>query len=196
MGSEPAAAGRFDSAEGLETSVGGCEVRFDGTPAPLVSVGAFRIELQVPYSVAGQPQTSVEIRCGGNTVARLLAAVTSAAPALYPKVTHEDGSVNSADNPAARGSVVVFLATGEGQSDVPSVTGKRAQEPLPHPALPVNLTIANIPADLLYCGAAPGLLGVLQINARVPGGFVPPGPADAVLTVGTAVSGPVTLYLR
>jgi uncharacterized protein (TIGR03437 family) len=42
--------------------------------------------------------------------------------------------------------------------------------PLSAPILPVTVFIDNQPTELLYAGAAPGMVqGVLQINARVPG---------------------------
>jgi len=65
-----------------------------------------------------------------------------------------------------------------------------------HPLLPIALTIAGVDAEILYAGSAPELIGVLQINARVPGGFVPAGQAAVVLTVGTAAAPAVTVWLK
>jgi len=62
--------------------------------------------------------------------------------------------------------------------------------------LPVTLTIAGVPAEILFAGSAPGLVGVMQVNARAPGGFVPSGPARVQLAVGTAVSPPLTIWLE
>ena len=56
--------------------------------------------------------------------------------------------------------------------------------PLGAPRLPVSLTIAGIPAEILYAGSAPGFVGLMQINARIPAGFVPPGDLPVVLRVG------------
>lgn len=39
----------------------------------------------------------------------------------------------------------------------------------PKPVLPVSVSFAGTPAEILYAGPAPGLIaGSLQINARVP----------------------------
>ena len=55
------------------------------------------------------------------------------------------------------------------------------------PLLPVALTIGGRPATLLFAGSAPGLVGILQVNAVVPVelplDFTPPR-ARLVLTVG------------
>jgi uncharacterized protein (TIGR03437 family) len=65
------------------------------------------------------------------------------------------------------------------------VTGQGAIAPFPLPVLPVSLTMAGIAANLSFAGEAPGFVGVMQINAQVASGFVPPGDLPIVLTVGT-----------
>jgi len=44
--------------------------------------------------------------------------------------------------------------------------------------------MANIPADILFAGEAPGFVGLMQINAQVPAGFVPTGDLPVVLSIG------------
>ena len=99
-------------------------------------------------------------------------------------MVNQDGSINSDKNPAPQGSIVVLYATGEGQTSPAGVTGKAAPAPFPLPVLPVSLTVAGIPANILFAGQAPGFVGVMQINAQVPSGFVPSGDLAVVLTVG------------
>ena len=50
-------------------------------------------------------------------------------------------------------------------------------------ANPVTLRIANVPADVLYAGPAPGLVGVTQINARIPPATPVEGPADRISVI-------------
>ena len=45
-------------------------------------------------------------------------------------------------------------------------------------------------------GAVPGGVGVLQVNARVPGGFVPPGAAAVALAVGNFAAPAATFWLK
>jgi uncharacterized protein (TIGR03437 family) len=40
------------------------------------------------------------------------------------------------------------------------------------------------------------MIGVLQINARIPSGFVAPGETAVALTVGTVQAPPVTIWLK
>ena len=86
-------------------------------------------------------------------------------------------SVNSAANPAARGSVIVLYGTGEGQTNPAGVDGRIAASVYPKPVLPVKVTIGRVDATagILYVGAAPDLVaGVFQLNVTVPTG-VPAG---------------------
>jgi uncharacterized protein (TIGR03437 family) len=64
-------------------------------------------------------------------------------------------------------------------------TGQAAQAPYGTPQLPVSLTIGGVAADVIWAGSAPGFVGLLQINARIPGGFIPTGDLPVILTIGT-----------
>ncbi len=134
----------------------------------------------------------MQIVSQGATTATMQVALTDASPALFTLnygagnavIVNEDGTINSDQNPAAPGSIVVMYATGQGQTSPAGVTGQGAQSPYPQPSLPVLLTIAGITANLPFAGDAPGYVGLMQINAQVPTGFVPPGDLPVVLWIG------------
>jgi uncharacterized protein (TIGR03437 family) len=120
--------------------------------------------------------------------------VAAAAPALFPAVLNPDGSLNSASAPAPPGSILTFFATGEGLTNGPNVAGQPAAAPYPPPTQPVTLSIAGVQAEILYSGSAPGLIGVLQVNARIPGSLPPGDGMEVKLTVGAAESPPLTIW--
>jgi len=122
--------------------------------------------------------------------------VAAANPALFPVIVNQDGSLNSESNPAPRGTVIALFGSGEGLTDGLNVSGRPAQAPYPRPILPVSVTVAGNAAELLYAGSAPGETGELQVNARVPGAFVPPGPVAVELTVGTFAAPAVTMWVK
>ena len=99
-----------------------------------------------------------------------------------------DATLNSGVSPAARGSVVTIYATGEGQTAASGIDGKPAAAPFPKPVLPVVLYVGGYAAEILFAGGAPGYAGLLQINARLPGGFAPTGDVPVGLVIGTASS--------
>ena len=167
------------NAQGLvDSTLAGTRVLFDGLAAPLIYVSGGQIGAVVPYRVAGKPSTVVQVDNGGKLTNSIVLAVTEAAPAFFTAqssgrgpgaILNENGSYNTASNPAAQGSVVVLYGTGEGATDPGGIDGKPATVPFPKPKLAVAVTISGRPAEVLYSGAAPGLVaGLLQINVRVP----------------------------
>jgi uncharacterized protein (TIGR03437 family) len=104
--------------------------------------------------------------------------------------------VNAETAPAQRLTWMTFFATGEGLTDGTNVPGQPSVAPYARPLLPLALTIAGVKAEILFAGSAPGLVGVMQINAVVPGGFVPPGEVAVELTVGVAKSPAIAVWLK
>jgi len=176
---------------------GDAKVFFDGRAAPLIYASLTQVSAVVPYAVAGKSSTRSEVECRGQRSEAVVLAVAESAPGIFTvdssgrgpgAILNPDNSVNSASNPAARGSAVQIFATGEGQTDPPGVDGQPGSDPLPKPRLPVSVTIGGLPARVLYAGGAPGLIaGVFQVNAQVPESLAA-GPQEIVLTVGTATS--------
>ena len=95
------------------------------------------------------------------------------------KALNADGTPNSESKPVLRATLVTLYATGEG------LTRAGTEEA---PVLPVTLTLGGYTAQILFARAAPGFSGMLEIKARVPGGFAPTGDIEVVLQVGNAVS--------
>jgi len=151
----------------------------------------------------------VVVEAGGVRAEPVTLSVVAAVPAVFTAnqsgtgqgaILNQDGSVNSATNPAAPASIVVLFATGEGQTTPGGVDGLLATgSPLPRPiAQPTRVTVGGQEAEVVYSGAAPGLVaGLWQINARIPA-TVPTGAAvPIVLRVGEATSiAGVTVAIR
>jgi len=178
----------FESGQ-LPTTLGEVEVRFDGVRAALLYAQASQINLQAPYELAGKTSTHIEVWFQGKSIASADLSVAPAAPALYPVVANADGSANSASQRASAGSRITLYATGEGLSDGANVSGRTAQSPYPHPRLAVSLNIGGVAAQMIDASSAPGVVGILQISARIPTGITP-GQASLQLTVG-GIAAPV-----
>jgi uncharacterized protein (TIGR03437 family) len=181
----------------VSTSLAGVQVFFDDTPAPLVYVSARQLSAVVPYSVAEKQQVRIELDYQGVRSNAITVAVVPAAPALFTAdasgvgqgaILNQDFSLNSPENPARPGDVIVLYGTGEGQTDPPGTDGKLAGADLPKPLLPVTARVGGRDAEVLYAGAAPGLLaGVLQMNVRIPE-ETPAGPAVVQIRIGNLES--------
>jgi len=173
----PIAPGEIISIFGAGFDPNQTQLLFDGKPTTIFYAGTAQINALAPTDLAPNSITDIGIMVNGAKVADVSSQVVSAAPGLFTTGTgqaaavNEDGTLNSESNPAARGSIVLIYATGQGQA--------------PNN---VSLKIGQYIAELLYAGPAPGFPGLMQINAKVPGGFLPPGVQPVVLTVGSAVS--------
>jgi len=190
----------------VSTELAQTQVLFDGIPAPLLYAGAGQVTAVVPYAIAGRTSTQLVVTNAGQSSAALAIAVTNTAPAVFTldstgqgqgAILNQDGSVNGSTNPAARGSIIVLYATGAGQTNPAGVDGLLATEVLPAPTLPVTVSVGGQPAEVLYVGAAPGLVaGVLQVNVQLPQG-ISSGAVPVILQVGGAASQPgVTLSVQ
>lgn len=92
---------------------------------------------------------------------------------------------------------MVLFGTGEGQTNPPGVDGKLAAGVFPKPTQTVSVLIGGQQAEILYAGAAPGLVaGVLQVNARIPAAAAS-GNIPVVVSVGNSSSQPdLTVAVR
>ncbi len=195
IGPQQGIAGVFDSSGLLANLLGGSEVLFDGLPAPLFYAQAGQINVQAPYTIAQQTTTSVEVQYQGLAVAVAILPVAAAAPAIFPTILNPDGSSNSAANPAPQGGIMTFFGTGEGVTNGANVAGRMATAPYARPQLVVAVAVGGGAAALLYAGAAPGLVGMLQVDAQLPAGLAS-GPVTLQLTVGTAAAPPLTIWMQ
>jgi len=180
------------------TLVAGTRFLFDGVAAPVYYVSATQSAVVVPYEVAGKSSTQLIAETNGIRSAPITIPVVASIPGLFSLdssgrgqgvVFNEDGSLNSASNPAAKGSIIVFFGTGEGQTTPAGVTGGLAKSPYPRPVLPVSVTIGGVTTDPpAYAASVPEqLMGEFQVNVRVPA-TAPSGSVPVVVTIGSASS--------
>lgn len=198
---------RLTSAGLVDNLLADTRVLFDGIPAPLVYVLRNQNSVIVPYAVAGKSTTQAQVEYKGLKSELVALRVASAAPGIFTlnssgsgqgAILNENMTINSASNPAPRNSVVVLYATGEGQTSPPGIDGKVASDVFPKPLLSVSVQIGGVPAEVLYAGAAPGLVaGVIQVNVRIPNGIIPNNAVPVIFAVGS-INGQqgVTLAVR
>ncbi len=155
---------------------------FDGQiVVPLLAQDS-QINVQVPANATG----AFELKNAAVSLLKTVLVIVPAAPGIFtgsggtgPVIaSNQDGSLNSAVNPASQGDIVTFYATGFGQGNM------------------ISVTIGGASAVVLYGGNAPGLLGVNQVNAQVPTGLLS-GSQPLFIQAGTVTSQTsVTLAVR
>lgn len=176
------------------TMLAGTTVMFDQTMAPLLYAGPNQINAVVPFEISGQSSTNVVVESGGLLIAGFPLSVSSASPGIFTidstgsgpgAILNQDLTLNTAANPAARGSIAVLYATGAGVMSPNLVDGQAAGSTSSQPTLPVSVMIGGINAQIAYEGSAPGLIaGLLQVNFVVPTTIAPGSSVSVTLTVG------------
>jgi uncharacterized protein (TIGR03437 family) len=195
----------FGNGETYPTVLAGTRVFFDDVAAPLLYTSATQIIAVVPFEITGPGNTRMRVEFNRQPSDPVTLEVGPAAPGLFTQTatgagqlaaSNEDGLQNSADNPAAPGSLVTFQATGGGQTSPRGVDGAILSEPVPHLLLPVTVEMGDQECEIVSAGPMPGIVsGFLQITARVPEGLS--GRVPVVMQVGGIPSQPgVTLEVR
>jgi uncharacterized protein (TIGR03437 family) len=179
FGPQAGAQMQFDSSGKVTTDLAGVQVFFNEFQAPILYAQSEQINVQVPWELAGQTSAKVHVEYNGASTRTGVATLQPSAPALFPAqygaaqgaIINQDGTRNSAANPAPAGSIVSIFGTGGGATNPASVTGGLAPvKPMVTLALPTTVTIDNsLSADVTYAGVAPPFIsGLFQINFQVP----------------------------
>ena len=186
IGIGPAVPANTQVVNGVVTiSLGGVQVLFDGVPAPLLYAGPTQINAIVPGEVSGHDTTTLQLITPSGAIGGPTMLIRPTQPGVflslpidplsfrpYAAALNQDGSVNSASNPAAYGSIVTVWATGGGA--VGTADGIVVATLDRGPSLPVSIlgSAEGNPGrslEVLYAGDAPEMVaGVLQVNFRLP----------------------------
>jgi uncharacterized protein (TIGR03437 family) len=157
----------------LPTVLGGTRVLFGNVVAPLLSVQSNAITAIVGTMGMGQ---DFKIELGGTVaVTKTIRDIAPYAPALSTRdpsghgqlaALNADGTINSPEHPARRGSVVMLYATGILDGCAPDMFGSPV---LNQPPVLPEIDIGGPAADVLYAGSMPGVIcAVQQINVVIP----------------------------
>jgi uncharacterized protein (TIGR03437 family) len=191
----------------------------DDLAAPLYYIGASQVNFQVPSNaplgtvrVAVRTADTKELVAGGSLL------VAAAAPGIFTAsqtgagqgaIVNQDGTINSAANPAPVGSQIVIFGTGQGQVSpvVPDGTATPVGTLSNTVAVPTSsgttclnnqpsicVAMGNAFGDVKFSGLAPGFIGLWQINVVVPAGVTGTVPVRVVIN-GTP-SNTVTVAVR
>lgn len=162
------------SATPLPMSVADTSVTINNVPAPLLYEAPGQINVEVPWEIAPGPATVV-VRTRGNMSSPVQITVQPAAPGLFTNAAggaaalNADGSLNSAEKPAAAGSIISVFFTGQGP--VTSMVDDGAPPPAGETDSAtdaISATVGGVQAQIQFAGLAPLYPGVAQMNLKVP----------------------------
>jgi uncharacterized protein (TIGR03437 family) len=200
-------------------SLGGYQVLFGGTPAPLLYAGPDQINVVAPAAISGQPTVAITVVGPQGTIPFPAVFVAPAQPQLFSRVDpptspvgpqnslidaiafNQDGTPNSFANPAQPGSIVTMLVTGLGLTGEQRRDGSINSAFVPYADLAVTAAIYGTPGPptplaVASVGDAPGaVFGVAQVRVQLPQQIFGSSEQPAAIQAGGVTSGSANLYI-
>jgi len=178
LGPSSLAVSTFDVSNQLPNQLAGTQVTFNGIPAPLLYSMDTAVAAVVPYEVAGAQNVTIQLTANSQSSVPQILPLQDSLPGIFSADSSGSGpgailnlyySLNSSDNPAAAGSIVIIYGTGGGAT--PNARTGRLVTIADQTSATVSVTVNGQDAPVLYAGAAPGLVdGAMQLNVRLPQG--------------------------
>jgi uncharacterized protein (TIGR03437 family) len=176
----------------LPTSLAGLTVTVDGLPAPVLYARSDQSAVVIPFDSCAQSTAQIEVAYGAKRTSVMVPS-NSVDPGLFTMnasgkgqaaALNQDGRYNGQAAPARPGDIVVLFATGLGRTQPAAIDGQLATYPYPVPKSHGQVLIGGKSGEVLYYGAAPEqIMGMFQINVRVPEG-IEAGDSPVTLVVG------------
>jgi uncharacterized protein (TIGR03437 family) len=161
-------------------------VTFNGIAAPLLYTSLKQINAVTPFELAGQANAQIALYYQSQQIFLASTAVAVSAPSIFSVdgsgsgqavIVNQDGTLNSASNPAPRGSIVAMFGTGFGAMNPPlgdGVIAPTRPTPTNTPVAGVAVELGGNAATIVYNGPAPGeIAGLMQVNFVVPSAASP-----------------------
>jgi uncharacterized protein (TIGR03437 family) len=175
----------------MARSLADLRVVVNGEAAPMYFTSPFQINFQMPMQLptSGAVELQVEQISTGRVLAATAVQMDVASPGLFTLSATGTGqlaAINVEDNnsingvgeglkPVGRGKIISIYGTGQGPVNGAPPDGVPPTGPVPTDVKPIVVINNRLDdKDILYSGLAPGLVGVWQLNLRVPE-TVPPG---------------------
>ena len=168
----------------FDTTLAETRVLFGGVAAPLLEVSSGQVTAIAPNAVAARSSVEIQVEYRGVRSNAVTLPVLQAHPGIFSldssgwgAVRNDDGTVNSPEKPARRGSTVSIYGTGGGETDPVTADGQVVGNAPPRLKNSVvvsfpetGCTDYEIPAaEASYAGAVAGFVaGLLQVNVQVP----------------------------
>jgi uncharacterized protein (TIGR03437 family) len=180
----------------LPLELAGSSATINGVPAPYYYASYGQANIQIPYETAPGDAVLTVTGLLGYTY-NYAFTVQPSAPGIFVDANTGAAVPSETGSP---GQEVILYITGEGLVTPALATGASPApgtpvSQLPKPQLPVTLTVANIPAQIVFIGIVPGVVGATQINYLIPPN-APIGVQPVVVTVGGVASPPASITVQ
>ena len=202
LGRAPTAASQLP----LPRRLGDVSVKLGEIELPLLFVGPGQVSAQVPVELPPGATASLVIQTGNLFTTPDQVTIVPVQPAIFTMnqqgtgqgaILNQDASLNSATNPAARGSVIQIFATGLGATNplVPSGT-PAPSSPLARVINELTATVGGLSVPAQFAGLAPGYVGLYRVDVVIPPAAGPGSAVELTLLQNDVPSNTVTVAIE
>ena len=158
----------------LPTSLAGLSMQFGNQDqAPLYHTSTQQANLQIPWELASQSQTTLAATLNGQSIAGQTFSLAPFSPGIFSMNSQGTGQgaildssyrLVDSSNPATPGTTVILIyCTGLGQvTNQPATASPAPGNPLSETVTKPTVTIGGVPANVTFSGLAPGFVGLYQ----------------------------------
>ena len=197
------------------TTLGGLTLRINGVLSPMLYVTPQQLGFQFPWEVTGLSKVTAQVTLNGISSAVQTISLNPYSPGIFSmtQTGSGQGAVQIAGTTtlaAAPGSVagqvcqpvpksgfIAIYATGLGPVENPPADGAAGGvDPLSKTVTQPTLTVGGIESEVVFSGLAPYLVGVYQVNAKIPANAPSGNAVPLSLRIAGAVSNTVTIAIQ
>jgi uncharacterized protein (TIGR03437 family) len=171
----------------IPTNLGGVQVFVNGRAAPVLLASSSQISIWIPYEIAGAYFATFQVAVNGTKSNAVTVYADSSAPGLYTypengissaTILHSNYTPVNASSPAKAGETVLLFMNAlgtvtPGVEDGAPASGKPLSYSDEYNAGNILVYLddgvdALEPANVVFAGLAPGLVGLFQVNLTLP----------------------------
>jgi uncharacterized protein (TIGR03437 family) len=179
----------------LPTILNGTFVNVGGIQVPLVFLSTGQVNVQVPYELTPTQQYAILVSANNQFTMQDMIDIVPLTPGLagfddgHIIAQHAvDFSLVDAAHPAKPGEFLVMYLLGMGPTNPSVISGVGSPGAPPATVTPLpTVQVGGMNADVVFAGLTPALVGLYQVNIRVPPN-APNGDLDVVVAQGTVVT--------
>jgi uncharacterized protein (TIGR03437 family) len=190
----------------LPTSISGLSLQFGTLPAaPFFFGSQSQLNLQIPWELAGQTQTTASVSTNGQVSSTQTVTLSTYAPGTFV-VNGQTGQGAVLDasynlvgpaNPTTAGADVLIYCTGLGPvTNQPATGAPGLANPLSWTTTTPMVTIGGASALVLFSGLVPGDVGLYQMNVQIPASATKGLSVPLTISIGGVQSNTVFLAIQ
>lgn len=202
LASQPASAATIP----LPRSLAGLSATLGGVDLPLYYADTGQVNAQVPFDAPPGNILPLVVKTGTSASPPELVTLAGVQPGIFTVdssgsgagvVTDAQGSLISAANPARAGQVVIVYATGLGATQPAVATGEASpSSTLAVASSTVSAYVGGQAASVEFAGLTPGLVGLYQVNLRIPAAATSGDAVELYLEQNQVPSNKVTMAIK